>query len=187
MPNFPLSTMAQYGHDLSLNCQGLAQRIPDFLAVMSPIALIVTDGVNMSPSILFIIGVYAVSATAGVVSSQNNAQSNVEGSEQKVTLTETIVPTRTTNDAPPSGPKTPAFATSPGMDAPLIKAVNAKPLQIRTEENKQTLVHKHETDKAAQIFEDRPGKCSPQTVNNDDCGYSAPLGLKDESHNDWVK
>ena len=153
---------------------------------MSAIALMVTD-INMSLSIFFNIGFYEVFATADVVSSQNNARSTVDELEQKVTLTETIVPTRTTNEAPPSGSKTPAFATSPGMDAPLIKAVNAKPLQIRTEENKQTLVQKHETDKAAQIFEDRPGKCSSQTVNNDDCGYSAPLGLKDESHNDWVK
>ena len=35
------------------------------------------------------------------------------------------------------------FSNSSGMDAPFIKAVNAKPLHIRTKENKLNLVQNH--------------------------------------------
>ena len=134
--------MAQIDHYSSPNRQGLAHRIPGFSAIMSTIALMVTD-INMSLSIFFIIGVYEIFATADVVRSQNNARSTVDELEQKVTLTETIVPNRTTNGAPQVGPKTLPFATSSGMDAPFIKAVNAKPLHIRTKENKLNLVQNH--------------------------------------------
>tara|TARA_B100001123_G_C14599957_1_gene745432 strand:+ start:73 stop:456 length:384 start_codon:yes stop_codon:yes gene_type:complete len=96
--------MAQYDHNSSPNRQGLAHRIPGFSAIMSAIALMVT-GINMSLSIFFNIGFYEVFATADVVSSQNNARSTVNELEQKVTLTETLVPNRTTNGAPQVGPK----------------------------------------------------------------------------------
>ena len=55
------------------------------------------------------------------------------------------------------------------------------------EKTKKQLVQKSQNEFSAQMSEENPGRYFPQTDNDNDGGYSTPLGLKDESHNDWMK
>ena len=80
---------------------------------------------------------------------------------------------------PIARPNTSALAATTGLADPVVKEALAKALQRQVEENNQRLVQQSNTDDPGQYF--------PQMENEDDGGYSAPLGLKDESHNDWMK
>ena len=141
----------------------------------------------MSPLALIPIGLYAIVATVGAEVTMENAKNLADKQEQKVTLTETIVPTRVIDNAPPARPNPGALATKAGLADPVVKAAFTKALQKQVEENNQKLVQKSGTDTAAQSSEENPGKHFPQTDMDDDGGYSAPLSLKDESHNVWMK
>ena len=126
----------------------------------------------MTPLVLIPIGLYAIIATVSAEVALENARKPVGEQEQEVTLTETIVPTDVIDNVLPTRPDPAAFAQA---------------LQKQVKENNQQLVQKSGTDTAAQYFEVNPGQNFPQTDTDDDGGYSAPLGLKDESHNDWMK
>ena len=141
----------------------------------------------MSPLALIPIGLYAIVATVGAEVAMENAKNPADKQEPKVTLTETIVPTDAIDNAPSTRPNPGALATTAGLADPVVKAAFAKALQKQVEENNQQLVQKSGTDTAAQYSEANPGKDFPQTDTDDDGGYSAPLGLKDESHNEWMK
>ena len=141
----------------------------------------------MSPLALIPIGLYAIVATVSAEVALENAKYPADKRDPKVSLTETIVPTDAIDNAPSARPSPGALATSAGLADPVVKAAFAKALQKQVEENNQQLVQKSGTDTAAQYSEANPGKNFPQTDTDDDGGYSAPLGLKDESHNDWMK
>ena len=141
----------------------------------------------MSPLVLIPIGLYAIVATVGPEVAMENAKNPADKKAQKFTLTETITPPKGIDNAPPTRPNSGALATTAGLADPVVKAAFAKALQKQVEENNQKLVQKSGTDTAAQYSEANPGKDFPQTDTDDDGGYSAPLGLKDESHNDWMK
>ena len=141
----------------------------------------------MTPLVLIPIGLYAIIATVSAEVALENARNPADEQEQEVTLTETIVPTDVIDNVSPTRPDPVALATTAGLTDPVVKAAFAKALQKQVEENNQQLVQKPGTDTAAQYSEANPGKDFPQTDTDDDGGYSAPLGLKDESHNDWMK
>ena len=141
----------------------------------------------MSPLALIPIGLYAIVATVGAEVAMENAKNPADKLEQKVTLTETIVPTEAIDNAPSARPNPGALVTTAGLADPVVKAAFAKALQKQVEENNQQLVQKSGTDTAPHDSEANPAKDFPQTDTDDDGGYSAPLGLKDESHNDWMK
>ena len=141
----------------------------------------------MSPLALIPIGLYAIVATVGAEVAMENAKNPADRQELKVTQTETIVPTDAIDNAPSARPYPGALATTVGLADPVVKAAFAKALQKQVEENNQQLVQKSGTDAAPHYSEANPGKDFPQTDTDDDGGYSAPLGLKDESHNDWMK
>ena len=133
----------------------------------------------MSPLALIPIGLYAITATVGAEIAIENAETAADEPEQKVTLTETIVPKEAIDFEPIARPNTSALAATTGLADPVVKEALAKALQRQVEENNQRLVQQSNTDDPGQYF--------PQMENEDDGGYSAPLGLKDESHNDWMK
>ena len=141
----------------------------------------------MSPLALIPIGLYALVATVSAEVAMENAKNPADKKAQKFTLTETITPPKGIDNAPPTRPNPGALATTAGLADPVVKAAFAKALQKQVEENNQKFVQKSGTDTAAQYSEANPGKDFPQTDTDDDGGYSAPLGLKDESHNDWMK
>lgn len=133
----------------------------------------------MSPLALIPIGLYAITATVGAEIAIENVETAADEPEQKVTLTETIMPKEAIDSELKARPNTSALATTAGLTDPVVKEAFAKALQRQVEENNQRLVQQSTTDDPGQYFS--------QTANDDDGGYSAPLGLKDESHNDWMK
>ena len=141
----------------------------------------------MTPLFLIPIGLYAIVATVSAEVALENAKNPADKRDPKVSLTETIVPTDAIDNAPSARPNPVALATTAGLADPVVKAAFAKALQKQVKENNQQLVQKPGTDTAAQYSKANPGKDFPQTDTDDDGGYSAPLGLKDESHNDWMK
>ena len=141
----------------------------------------------MTPLVLIPIGLYAIVATVSAEVAMETAKNPADKRDLKVTLTETIVPTDAIDTAPSARPNPGALATTAGLADPLVKAAFAKALQKQVEENNQQLVQKSGTDTAAHYSEANPGEDLTQTDTDNDGGYSAPLGLKDESHNDWMK
>ena len=146
---------------------------------MSVFTTLTTTENSMSPLALIPIGLYAITATVGAEIAIENAETAADEPEQKVTLTETIVPKEAIDFEPIARPNTSALAATTGLADPVVKEALAKALQRQVEENNQRLVQQSNTDDPGQYF--------PQMENEDDGGYSAPLGLKDESHNDWMK
>ena len=141
----------------------------------------------MSPLALIPIGLYAIVATVGAEVAMENAKNPADRQELKVTQTETIVPTDAIDNAPSARPNPRALATTAGLADPVVEQAFAQALQKQVQENNQQLVQKSGTDTAAQYSAENPGQHFPQADTDDDGGYSAPLGLKDESHNDWMK
>ena len=141
----------------------------------------------MTPLVLIPIGLYAIVATVSAEVALENARNPADEQEQEVTLTETIVPGVAINNVPPTRPDPAALATTAGLADPVVKQAFAQALQKQVQENNQQLVQNSETNTAAQYSAENPGQHFPQADKDDDGGYSAPLGLKDESHNDWMK
>lgn len=141
----------------------------------------------MTPLFLIPIGLYAIVATVSAEVALENARNLADEQEQEVTLTETIVPGVAINNVPPTRREPAALATTAGLADPVVKQAFAQALQKQVKENKQQLVQKSGTDNAAQYSEENPGQHFSQADTDDHGGYSAPLGLKDESHNDWMK
>ena len=141
----------------------------------------------MTPLFLIPIGLYAIVATVSAEVALENARNPAGEQEQEVTLTEMVVPGVAINNVPLTRPDPAALATTAGLADAAVKQAFAQALQKQVKENKQQLVQKSGTDTAAQYSEENPGQHFPQTDTDENGGYSAPLGLKDESHNDWMK
>ena len=141
----------------------------------------------MSPLALIPIGLYAIIATVGAEAGLENAKTVADEPEPKVTLTETPVPKQAVDFAPKARPNTTALATTSGLADPVVKAAIAEALRMQVEDKKQQLAKKSGTDATEQSAKENPGQYFLQTDTDDDRGYSAPLGLKDDSHNDWMK
>ncbi len=140
----------------------------------------------MFPLALIPIGLYALIATVSTESAIENEVKTSFDQEQKVTLKESITPSGVMESAKPAKSSTPALASSTGLTGPVVKAAIAKALQMQTEQNPHQLVQKSIASDNSQNSVKNPGQYFPIT-ETDDGGYSAPLGLKDESHNDWMK
>ena len=140
----------------------------------------------MSPLVLVPIGLYALVATVGAEIAIDSAR-KLPIEPKSVTLTESITPSLTIEDMAPTRPNTSALAANAGLADPIVKAAVEKALHMQVEENKQPLVQKASTDEFSINSEENPGKYFPQIYNDDDSGYSAPLGLEDESHDNWMK
>ena len=141
----------------------------------------------MSPLALIPFGLYAIVATVSADADLENAKNSPEELGQKVTLTETILPTQVIDGARPARPNASALATTSGLADPVVKAAIEKALRMQVEKNRQKLVQTAGPEAPAQTSQENPGKYFSQTESDGDGGYSAPLGLEDESHNDWMK
>tara|TARA_B100000519_G_C14157878_1_gene397817 strand:- start:519 stop:944 length:426 start_codon:yes stop_codon:yes gene_type:complete len=141
----------------------------------------------MSPLALIPIGMYSIFATAGAEVAFNNTSKPVSAQEQKISLEENIVPSPIIQDDRIEQLSMPALAANSGFADPVVKEAIAKALRMQVEKTKKQLVQKSPNEVASQMSEESPGTYFPQTNNDDDGGYAAPLGLKDESHNDWMK
>ena len=141
----------------------------------------------MSPFALIPLGLYALAATFdGEIDTRNKA-SAAQGPEQKASLTKSIPDLENITGYEPTRPNTNELATTGGLTDPIVKAAIAKTLTMEVEQNKQGLMQSASSEKLPKPVEENPGQYFPKTVADDDGGYSAPLGLKDESHNDWMK
>ncbi|MBO88140.1 MAG: hypothetical protein CMP14_01350 [Rickettsiales bacterium] len=141
----------------------------------------------MSPLALIPIGLYTMFATAGAEVDRNNTTKPVFEPEQKISLEEDIVPSPIIQDDRIEQLSMTALAAHSGLADPSVKDAIAKALRMQVEKTKKQLVQKSQNEFSAQMSEENPGRYFPQTDNDNDGGYSAPLGLKDESHNDWMK
>ena len=106
----------------------------------------------MSPLALIPIGLYAITATVGAEITIENAETAADELEQKVTLTETIVPKEAVNSGAKARPNTSALATTAMLADPVVKKAFAKALQSQVEENNQRLVQQSNTDDPGQYF-----------------------------------
>tara|TARA_B100000686_G_C16604299_1_gene870340 strand:+ start:394 stop:819 length:426 start_codon:yes stop_codon:yes gene_type:complete len=141
----------------------------------------------MSPLALIPIGMYSIFATAGAEVAFNNTSKPVSELEQKISLEEITGPYSIINDDRMERLSMPALATTSGLIDPVVKPAIAKALGMQVENNKKQLVQKSHNNVTSQMSEENPGTYFPQTDNDNDGGYAAPLGLKDESHNGWMK
>ena len=141
----------------------------------------------MSPLALIPIGLYTMFATAGAEVALNNTTKPVSEPEQKISLEENIFPSPVIEDDRTERLSMPDLTTTSGLADPVVKAAIAKALRMQVEKTKKQLVQKSPNEVASQMSEESPGTYFPQTNNDNDGGYAAPLGLKDESHNDWMK
>tara|TARA_Y100001934_G_scaffold282880_1_gene399050 strand:+ start:53045 stop:53470 length:426 start_codon:yes stop_codon:yes gene_type:complete len=141
----------------------------------------------MSPLALIPIGMHSIFATAGAEVAFNNTSKPVSELEQKISLEEITGPYSIINDDRMERLSMPALATTSGLIDPAVKPAIAKALGMQVENNKKQLVQKSHNKVTSQMSEENPGTYFPQTDNDNDGGYAAPLGLKDESHNGWMK
>ena len=142
---------------------------------------------DMTPLALIPLGLYALIATVSAENAIDNEAKSALDPEQKVRLKEIATPSHVMNGAKPLQTSTFALATAAKISDPVVKTAIANALQIQAEQNRQQLVQNRNASglSAGGIY--NPGRYFSKTDTDDDGGYSAPLGLKDDSHNDWMK
>ena len=141
----------------------------------------------MSPLAFIPLGLYALAATFDGEIDTGNKTNAAQDPEQNVSLTKSIPDLENITGYEPTRPNTNALATTGGLADPIVRAAIAKALKMEVEQNKQGLMQSASSEKLPKSVEESPGQHFPKTAADDDGGYSAPLGLKDESHNDWMK
>ncbi len=141
----------------------------------------------MLPLFLVPIGLFALVTAVGSEVAFDSIKKASSSSEQEVTLKESITSSPETEDRTQTGPNLSAIPTSAGFANPIVKAATEKALKMEIEARKQRLAQNTARTIISEAFEENPGKHFPQNDFDGDDGYSAPLGLKDESHNDWAK
>ena len=141
----------------------------------------------MSPLALIPLGLYALAATFdGDIDTSNKANA-AQDPEQKASLIKSIPDLENITGYEPMRPDSNALATTGGLTDPIVRAAIAKALKMEVEQNKHGLMQSASSEKLPKPVEENPGQYFLKTDTDDDGGYSAPLGLKDESHNDWMK
>jgi len=141
----------------------------------------------MSPLALVPIGIYALIVSTNSDIDINNGAKSSHQSGHKITLTENIIPNSFIEDGLPNRHNKPVLTQTAGLMDPIVKAAVKNSFRRQIEKNKLHLAEKTSTNIASRDPEENPKQNSPQTDTDDDGGYSAPLGLKDDSHNDWMK
>ena len=141
----------------------------------------------MPPLALIPVGLYALIATVSAENAIDNEAKSALNPEQKVSLKEIATPSHVINGAKPLQTNTFALATAAEVSDPVVKTATANALQIQSEQNRQQLVQNRNASElsAGGIYNN--GRYFSKTDTDDDGGYSAPLGLNDDSHNDWMK
>jgi hypothetical protein len=142
---------------------------------------------DMPPLALIPLGLYALIATVSAENAIDNEAKSALDPEQKVRLKEIATPSHVMNGAKPLQTSTFALATAAKISDPVVKTAIANALQIQAEQNRQQLVQNRNASGLSAGGIDNPGRYFAKTDTDDDGGYSAPLGLKDDSHNDWMK
>jgi hypothetical protein len=141
----------------------------------------------MSPLALIPIGLYALIATVGAESLVDNQAETPIENDQAVTLKESIMPSKIPVSVKSKWPSTPALTSSAGLTDPVVKTAIIKAFEKQAEKNRPQLVQTAAAASNPKVSEEDPGQYFSKTETDDDGGYSAPLGLKNESHNDWMK
>ena len=141
----------------------------------------------MPPLALIPLGLYALIATVSAENSIDNEAKSSLNPKQKVTLKEIAAPSHVMDGAQPLQTSTLAFAPSSGISDPVVKTATANAFQMQAEQKRQQLVRNRNASELSKVSIDNPGPYFPKTETDDDGGYSVLLGLKDYSHNDWMK
>jgi hypothetical protein len=141
----------------------------------------------MSPLALIPLGLYALIATVSAENAIDNEAKPSLNPKQKATRKYITAPSHVMDGAQPLQTSTLAFATSFGISDPVVKTGVTNALEMQAEQKRQQLVQIRKASELSKVGIDNPGPYFPKTDTDDDEGYSAPLGLKDDSHNDWMK
>jgi hypothetical protein len=142
---------------------------------------------DMTPLALIPLGLYALIVTVSAENAIDNEAKSALNPEQKVRLKEIATPSHVMNGAKPLQTSTFALATAAEISDPVVKTAIANALQMQAEQKRQQLVQNRNASELSAGGIDNPGRYFPKTDTDDDGGYSAPLCLEDDSHNDWMK
>ena len=141
----------------------------------------------MTPLALIPLGLYALIATGSAENAIDNEAKSTLNPEQKIMLKDIAAPSHVMDGARPLQTSTLAFAPSSGISDPVVKTAIANALQMQAEQKRQQLVENRNASELSIGGIENPGRYFSKTDPDDDGGYSAPLGIKDDSHNDWMK
>lgn len=141
----------------------------------------------MSALAIISIGLYAMIVTAAAQSSTNDEAKLTPAPSSKITLDKGANPDRRITSTKPANPSQPPQTPPVVSTAPVMKVVKDKVLHIRAELDSQRWVQNTNATVIPKGVVANPGQHFPVTNEGEYTGYSAPLGLKDESHNDWIK
>ena len=178
---------SQSDHKASPNCHLAAHWPPSSFVEVTLIVQTTKTETNMPPLALIPVGLYALIATVSAENAIDNVAKHSLNPEQKLTLKEIAAPSLVMDGARPLQSSTPAFAPSSGISDPVVKTAIANALQLQAGQKRQQFVENKNASELSTGGIDNPGRYFPKTYLDDDGGYSAPLGLKDDSHNDWMK
>ena len=131
--------------------------------------------------------VFALIMSAGTLSTTDNEAKTTSAPPQKIIPTKGNTPAQMMNNTQPEEPGRSSDASSAVPSNPVKKAAIEKVSDIQTEQNSQQQFKNISASLKSRSAVDNPGQYFPETDVGDNGGYSAPLGLKDESHNDWMK
>lgn len=131
--------------------------------------------------------VFALIMSAGTLSSTDNEAKTTSVPPQKIISTKGNTPSQMMNNTKPEEPGRSSDASSAVPSNPVKKAAIEKVPNGQTEQNSQQQFKNISASLKSRSAVDNPGQYFPETDVGDNGGYSAPLGLKDESHNDWMK
>jgi hypothetical protein len=141
----------------------------------------------MFPLALIPIGLFALIATVCTESPDDKqAETSIEKG-QMVTLMESFIPFTIQKIVQYKLPPTPTFDSSAGLTDPVLRATTIKAVGVEAEKSQQQSIQTSTPANNLKVAEDAPGQYLPKAETDDDDRYSAPLGLKDESHDDWMK
>lgn len=139
----------------------------------------------MTPLFLIPLGVYAIIATIGTGAADRSSTNDLRDGDIEVAMGELRI-------APPSAPKgeiakdaNPTAVLTAGIGDPLVQAAFVKSLEAKFKSEGHQIAPRSEPARSAN--DDNPGQYFLISSKDDDAGYSAPLGLTDDSHNDWMK
>ena len=131
--------------------------------------------------------VLALIMSAGTLSTTENEAKTTSAPPQQIISTKGNTPAQMMHNKKPEEPGTSSDASSAVPSNPVKKAAIEKVSDIQTEQNSQQRFKNISASLKSRSAVDNPGQYFPETEVGDNGGYSAPLGLKDESHNDWMK
>jgi hypothetical protein len=141
----------------------------------------------MSLLALIPIGLYALIATISIENAIYTEAKPSLSPEQKLTLKEITTPSPVMDGAKPLQTGIFILATSPALSDLVVKAPITNTLQMQAKHKRHLLPQVRKAIELSKGTMVNPRPHLSKTKTDDGGSYSAPLGLKDEFNNDWMK